>query len=246
MSNKVAVPKANPFANYQRQMTRAFPGTLLRFVKGDWTVGKDGDVLAAGAQLVPVMDKLMIGWPFWQGGEPSDARMGFYVDGFMPPKRRELADVDKASWEIGANGEPRDPWAYTNALPLVSLDLSKVYTFTTSSSGGRTAVDDLCMYHSAASLGMYPLVALEASSYMHSKREIGRVKVPVFRVVGKVDAAPYDRAVAQALGALAASTETPHPASSISYLKPAIGDMSREAPPPIEAVPDGPDDEIPF
>jgi hypothetical protein len=232
MSNTLAIPKQNqnPFQNYERQVPRAFPGLLLKFTKGDWAVGRDGDVLPIGTQLVPVMNSLMIGWQFWQNSEPSDPRMGFYVEGFMPPKRRELGDTDKTLWEIGVNGEPRDPWAYTNALPFVSPDKRKVYTFTTSSSGGRTAVDDLCMDHSKTPPGKYPIIALEASSYMHSKREIARVKVPVFRIVGQVDAAPYDRVIAMAIGNRAPPTEMPEtlperqPASSITYMKPAADD----------------------
>ncbi len=250
MSNTLTVPKANPFQSYKRQMARPYPGLLMKFNKGDWLIGKDGDPLPAGTKFVAVMNLLSNGWQCWQNNEPVDTLMGLYADGFMPARRRELGDTDKSLWELGANKEPRDPSCFTNALPFVSLDLKQVYTFTTSSSGGRTAVDDLCMDYGGTTPGKYPVVSLESSSYMHSKREIGRVKVPVFRIVDRVEAAPYDRAVAQASGERAPPTEMEtqpealperRPASSITYMAPA-----RDEAPPIETVPDGPDDDIPF
>jgi hypothetical protein len=227
-TNMAAIQNANPFQNYERQTTRAFPGLLTKFIKGDWVAGKDGDILPVGTELVAVMNSLVVGWQCWQDGEPTDARLGLYIKGFKPPKRRELGDTDNSLWEIGLNGEPRDPWAYINALPLVSPDMMKIYTFITGSFGGRTAVDDLCMDHSAAPPAKYPLVALSVSSYLRSKREIGRVKVPVFCALGSVDAAPYDRAIVKALGVRAPSTEMPEtlahrgperPVSSITYSK---------------------------
>jgi hypothetical protein len=245
MSNTLEIPKANPFGNYRRQMVRAYPGLLIKFNKGDWVVGKDGDVLPTGSRLVAAMNSLMIGWQCWQGGEPVETMMGLYIEGFMPAKRRDLSDTDKSLWEIGVNGESRDPWAYTNALPFVSEDMKAIYTFTTSSLGGRTAVDDLAVDHSRTPPGQYPVVSLETSSYMHSKREIGRVKTPLFRIVGRVDAEPYDRVIAQALGSnRAPAIEMPealperHSAAGITYMAPAA---SHDAFAGVD-----PDDQIPF
>jgi hypothetical protein len=209
MSNTLAIPNANPFRNYERQTQRAFPGVLIKFNKGDWAVGKEGEVLPVGTRLVPCLSSLMLGWQCWQNGEPADARMGYYVEGFKPAKRRELGDLDRELWDVGLNGEPRDPWCFVNALPFVSPNRELVYTFVTSSFGGRNAVDDLCVEHSKSPPGKYPLIELATSSYVHSKREIGRVKTPVFHIVGKVDAAPFDQVIAKTLGDRAPSTQMP-------------------------------------
>ena len=101
--------------------------------------------------------------------------------------------------------------------------MRSTYTFATSSNGGRTAIDDLLMDVSGYAPGIYPVVELQSSSYLHSKREIGRVKVPVFKIVGKVESAPFDRVIAQALGRSALATEMSKssPVSAIAYTKPA-------------------------
>jgi hypothetical protein len=122
--------------------------------------------------------------------------------------------------------------------------MKSVYTFTTSSNGGRTAVDDLLMEVSGYPAGIYPVVELQTSSYMHSKREIGRVKVPVFKTVGKVESALFDRVIAQALGRSAPATEMsePAPVSAIAYTKAAEPVVANDDPFPGY----DPADDIPF
>jgi hypothetical protein len=229
MSNTLATANANPFANYERDQAthRHFPGDLMKFNKGDYLAGKDGDPLPIGTQFVAVMNSYTRGWQRWENGELTDARLGFYVKGFKPPRRSELGDRDENLWQMGKDGKPRDPWSYINALCLVSPETMKICTFITGTDGGLRAVNDLADDHGATPSGKYPIVALEADSYMHPDRAIGRVKFPVLRIVGQVDAAPYDRAVAKARGNRAPPTEMPealptqYPAERLGHLKPA-------------------------
>ena len=244
MSNTLTIPSTNPFANYERDQAtrRHFPGELMKFNKGDYVAGKDGVLLPSGSQLVAVMNTLTRGWQRWENNELTDARLGFYVEGFKPPRRSELGDHDKSRWETGKDGKPRDTWSYINALAMVSPETMKTYTFITGTSGGIRAIDDLADDHGAAPPGKYPLISLEADSYLHSDRTIGRVKVPLFRVVGQVDATPYDLATAKARGERAPTTEalpTRYPAESLTYMK-------APEPPPILDNPDGDRDFAPL
>jgi hypothetical protein len=159
MSNTLTIPSTNPFANYERDQAtrRHFPGELMKFNKGDYVAGKDSVLLPSGSQRVAVMNTLTRGWQRWENNELTDARLGFYVEGFKPPRRSELGDHDKSRWETGKDGKPRDPWSYINALAMVSPETMKTYTFITGTSGGIRAIDDLADDHGAAPPGKYPL-----------------------------------------------------------------------------------------
>ena len=53
----------NPFLRYAEAMApRRLDGKALKFVKGDYTVGKDGDVLPLKTRLVAIMSSLTVGW----------------------------------------------------------------------------------------------------------------------------------------------------------------------------------------
>jgi hypothetical protein len=105
--------KTSPFGLYAAAASpRALDGKLLKFSKGDWLVGADGDVLNAGSKLIALMNTLTIGWQKWQDGRPVEARTGLVVDGHRPPQRAELGDDDPRTWEVDANGETRDPWQF--------------------------------------------------------------------------------------------------------------------------------------
>jgi hypothetical protein len=60
--------------------------------------------------------------------------------------------------------------------------------FGTSSNGGKRAVAELCKAYSRRhKSSLVPVVALESSSYVHPNKALGRVKVPVFKIVGWVE-----------------------------------------------------------
>jgi hypothetical protein len=132
-----ATTDKNPFEQYADFMdSTAIIGSLLRFAKGDWLEGKDG-AECQEEQLVAVLPSLLHGCVRWQGGKPVEQIMGLLAEGFQPPKRSELGYDDEALWESGDDGRPRDPWQSTVYLPMVSVDGGTVYTFSSSSDGGR-------------------------------------------------------------------------------------------------------------
>jgi hypothetical protein len=200
MSNDIEKKKPTDLASDQKNVfeaygdaatARAIEGDLLKFVQGDYFAGQDNREIPLGTKLVARMDTLAIGWLRWQDNAPGDdERIGLVAQGFMPVKRHELGDLDKACWETDKEGRPRDPWQFTNRLVLHGAeDAEVVFTFATSSRGGLDAVGELCKAygrHIRQFPDEDPIIELDGSSYPHPDKTIGRVKYPIFKVVGWV------------------------------------------------------------
>jgi len=173
--------------------SRQFVGELLKFSKGDYTVGREGTELEPGTELVAVMDSLVVGWTKWRDGMPVDERVGL-VQTFQPPQRAELGDNDADLWERDDDDKPRDPWQFGNRLVMVGVEDQAVFTFTTSSRGGLSAVGELAKAYGRrlhAHPDEYPVVELGVSSYQHRVKSYGRIKVPVLRIASWTDAGRY-------------------------------------------------------
>jgi hypothetical protein len=190
---------------------RYIVGDLLRFGKGDFTVG-DGEVFPIGTMVVPVMDWLLDGFVLWRAGKPVEHAMIRVATGAKPPKRAELGDNDPAHWETDSSGEKRDPWARSVYLPMVVFEAGRLLTFTTSSAGGRGAVAELARMfgnHHRQQPSDYPVTKLEVDSYLHRVREFGRIKVPRFKLWSYIDRPRYEALLAKAgLGEAPAGEET--------------------------------------
>ncbi len=220
---QTAPTNRNPFAAYGETIaTRRLDGKPLKFNKGDYIIGKDDGELAIGTKLVAVMLTLEIGWTKWQGNKPVDRRMGLVIDGFQPPRRRDLDDYASENWETDASGALRDPWQFSNTLVFAEPRTKMLYTFNAPSRGAIGAIGELCKAHGKVMAETYPLVSLEVGSYQHSDRAIGKVKFPIFRVVEHVAAKPFDDALAASRGEMVA-VESP-PTAALS-------------PPPLDAPP---------
>src|SRR5262245_40051497 len=112
---------ADYFKKYGEAATqRNIVGDLLKFNKfGEWVHGQYDDALPRGTRLAVHMQTLTIGWQKWQANRPADAVMGLVCDGFEPPRRNTLGDMDKAQWEKdGDDGKAKDPWQFSNLLVL--------------------------------------------------------------------------------------------------------------------------------
>jgi hypothetical protein len=223
---------------------RMFLGTLLKYVKGEWQAGPNRDLIPADMAFVPIMDTLTVGFIKWRDGATVDDRLGLVADGFYPPHRNTLDDLDSTNWEIDDNGVRIDPWQRTTLLVFADANEPRnLYTFSTTSEGGRGAIGALCAAHSQATegVGQYPVVTLATDSYLHKDKRVGRVKFPVFKPIGAVEAAPFNAIVAGARGG-AGFIPTSSPALQIES-----GDRpwDDDGAPPITEVPDGPDDDGP-
>jgi hypothetical protein len=193
MSNDIKKTDDNPFLAYgNAATTRSITGTLLRFTKGDYVAGTEGDI-PLGTQFIVDMDSLRVGWVCWRDNQPIDERMGFVADGFVPLKLSELPDRDKSLWEIDTDGEPKDPWQFTNYLKMNERETGEVYTFATSTKGGLGAIGELAKTYGeelAQHPNEWPIVELAVGSYRHRDRSIGKVKFPILNAIGWSDKEP--------------------------------------------------------
>jgi hypothetical protein len=165
---------------------RHIVGKLLRFSKGDFFAGEESEPIPAGTTLTVAADELLAGWIRWFDSKPTEHNMVRVADGKQPPKRGDLGDQDHSTWETDDRGEPRDPWQFTNYLPMMDEN-SELYTFTTSSAGGLTAISDVVRrygQHRRRHPDVYPIVRLGVDSYQHKKKEYGRIKYPKFIPAG--------------------------------------------------------------
>jgi hypothetical protein len=192
----------NPFEQYG-ESDSVLIGSLLKFSKGDYLVGKDGDVFE-GDRLVAVMPSLIHGWVYWSSSKPVEQVMGLLAESYSPPLRKDLGHTDEAAWERGEDGHARDPWQMTMYLPMVTIDAANVFTFSTSSDGGRRlGIKPLCLAYGKRMRqhpDELPVVELDQDSYPHKIKAYGRIKHPVFKIVDWVEADAYLASVAQAAG----------------------------------------------
>lgn len=188
MTTELATQSDNPFSAYARGTNqRTIVGDILKFSRfGDWTAGQNDEEIEDGTQFVALMDELMHGWVKWEDGRPAAHEMGRLADGYRPPKRADLGDLDENVWERDKKTNvPRDPWQLTNYLPLKAVDSDRMFTFAPSSRGGLSAVGLLCEAYGKAIRAkpdQFPVVEVDSTSYKHAK--YGKVPVPVMRVVG--------------------------------------------------------------
>ena len=197
MTNDLQTPETNPWEAYGNAVaTRTTVGELLKFTKGDYIAGPYSDEIPTGTRLYAVMDTLNVGWLKWQDNRPAEQIMGAVGEGFQPPRRADLGDLDKTQWETDEEGHPRDPWQFSNYLVLVAVKGGKVFTFTTSSRGGLNAIGELCKVYGKVMRQQpdkYPVIELDVGSYQHSNRSYGRIKFPIHKIVDWADAAAARR-----------------------------------------------------
>jgi hypothetical protein len=196
MSTEIARPTTNPWLDYGNAATaRAIVGLLLKFSKGDYLAGTEDEPVPTGTRLIANMDSLLIGWVRWEDNVPVEQQMGLVMDNYQPANRKDLSHTDKALWDRDDKGKERDPWQFTNYLVLFDKQNPEtVYTFATSSGGGRDAIGELSKAYGKAMRqrpDQYPVIELGVGQYRHRDRTIGWVKYPTFRIVDWVDKGPY-------------------------------------------------------
>ncbi len=173
----------DPYASYGA--AAAAGGTpFLKFDRGSFKFGMDDDELPLGTRLVANMAEAQIGHFKWRNSEVVDEAMVRLADGIRPASREDLGDTDESTWEKGAQGNPINPWSFTNTVPLKDPASEAEFVFTTSSKGGIKAVGKLCMQYGGERLqnaGKLPVIEIGASSYRH--KVYGEVHFPTFRIV---------------------------------------------------------------
>jgi hypothetical protein len=177
----------DPFADYANAVApRNIVGTLLKFSKGDYLAGEEGAAVPTGTIMTANVAELLVGWVRWAANKPTDHIMLRVADGKSVPKRAELGDLDKDKWEVDNHGEPRDPWQFTNYLPLLN-ESGELFTFTTASRGGISAIGELCRrysQHRKRHPDVLPIIALDVDSYQHKVKEYGPDQISALLACG--------------------------------------------------------------
>jgi hypothetical protein len=198
----LATDGPDPFEAYANAVApRTIIGTLLRFSKGDYVAGEEGKEIPNGSTFTANVDELLAGWVKWSGGKPVAHIMVRVAEGCTLPRREALGDSDVSHWEADSAGVPRDPWQFTNYLPLLD-EQGGIFTFATSSRGGLNAIGDLtrryARHRRTGHRDVHPVIALDVGSYQHQNREYGRIKYPLFTPMGWVPKTAFNEALAAA------------------------------------------------
>lgn len=80
------------------------------------------------------------GWVKWQDGEIVEQHVVRVVDDPKRPPREEMGDNDPTEWE----DKDKDPWSYQNYLPMEDVETGEFVVFSSSSIGGKIAIEKLC------------------------------------------------------------------------------------------------------
>lgn len=172
----------DPYSAYGEQASSQ--KTFLKYQKGEWTYGQNDTEVAIGTRLVANMAGLKAGWVKWWDGKPAEEQLEFVSAGVAPPTRKSLGDTDPGEWEKDNEGRPRDPWQFTNTLPMKDAASGEEYVFSTSSRGGIGAIGALCKEYGKAyrmKPGMLPVIELGSDSYKHPT--YGKVHTPLLKLV---------------------------------------------------------------
>ena len=157
-----------------------------RFVTTD-----DDKPLAEDMEFIALCDETLGGLIRFNGpGEPPERHMGLIMEGYAPPERKTLGDLDPAGWDLGLNNEPQDPYQHQMVLPLQEVKAKEMFCFVTSSRTGRRAVGNLLRHHQRAlktNPHEVPIVRLGKGGFQHKDTRVGFVSTPVFIVVGRTD-----------------------------------------------------------
>ncbi len=79
-----------------------------------------GDLVPVGTNFTVAADELLAGWIKWTDGKPVEHIMVRVADG---SRRRSAVISATTIVRLGKptiNGKPRDPWQFTNYLPMMN------------------------------------------------------------------------------------------------------------------------------
>src|SRR5215831_115654 len=158
---------------------RLIQGQILLFADWRYTAGKEREPVALGRRLIA--RSTLHYWRRWEGGKIVQHILR--QPGKKLPERDALGYDDRNEWDIGLDGEPQDPWQETRSILFEDPSTAELYTFVTTSGGGRSAVvtlGDQISRVRAVHADAVPLVELQAAEM---KTQHGPKSKPVFRVV---------------------------------------------------------------
>jgi hypothetical protein len=176
----------DPYAAYGQEA--ASGGDFLKFSKGEWQKGQNAEEVDLGTRFAANMAELSIGWIRWADGKPAERRFGLLAHAHKPEARDQLGYDDQELWETDDEGRPKDPWSFTNELPIADPETGAQMTISVSSKGGIGCIGNLCKAYGKEYRqreGLVPIIELGRDSYMHPVYK--KTYVPVLPIVAWVE-----------------------------------------------------------
>jgi hypothetical protein len=168
----------------QEMTAGEFVGTRMNYAKGKWSkvVIQDDKKTAVPlpATASYIVDPLSVAyaWKKWIDKKLlGQVGPGRPVDGFILPPREQLGDLDKI-------GKQDDPWQHSIQLTMKDADNGELYTWVSSSWGGRREVGKFLKTFNRDARkhpGQYPKVILGTRG--EPNPDYGTIDKPVLKVV---------------------------------------------------------------
>jgi hypothetical protein len=154
-------------------------GSSIKFDNGDYFIGREKTLVKVGRQFVAI--DIREGWLFLKKDCPAEYSMRA-IGGPKPPRPNSF--TDPSEWPDGLDGAPADPWKYAKFLYLLDPVSAEVFTFTSSTTGGRIGISDLTaqiQLMRGTRPGAVPIVELQSRPM---KTKFGAKPRPFFQVIG--------------------------------------------------------------
>jgi hypothetical protein len=192
---------ADPFQAFADAVAPQYiVGKLLKFSKGIWLAGEASEPVEH-KQFIVGMHAMMTGWVRWRDFKPVEHAMICVGNRLLPPRRHELGDNDRETWEIDDRGQRKDPWQLTSYLPMITADNGEVFTFTASSKGALGTLGRLSRTYAAHRRPLpaeLPVVSLSSDGYQHPNRAYGWISTPLLAVTGWAEVSHFNETMALA------------------------------------------------
>jgi len=154
-------------------------GSSVKFDNGAYFIGREKTLIEEGRQFVAI--DVREGWLFLKKDTPAEYEMRA-VGGPKPPRPNSFSDPSE--WPDGLDGKPADPWRYAKFLYLVDPVSAEIFTFSSSTTGGRIGLSDLSsqiQLMRSTRPGAVPIIELQSRQM---KTKFGMKPRPFFRVMG--------------------------------------------------------------
>ena len=158
--------------------TKIISGTIVKYNAKSWAV--DGLPFPAERELV-VFDVLRV-VQHWRNQKPIET---LPFDGKRPDVKALNAEIPKSEWEIGLDGELREPWQLQHVVYLLDEKTGSKYTALNSTTGMRIAwealVDRVKTFRKIHKAQVRPIIVL---SWAPFKTQYGMRDRPEFEIKG--------------------------------------------------------------
>jgi hypothetical protein len=186
--NEIAIVNENrvsPIRAFSEEGNLGTIGKVIEFKKGQWSV--DGQDVKNGKRFVVDMEGGYRCVVKWFDGHPVDGtfQLASIARGERLPFRNELGDYDESLWEEGLDGKPKDPWSYGHRQIMKGWTGETLYTFRTSSFGGKKAMQLLYGEYERQKdqhPSKYPVIELNQEKVIN--KTFGPIPEPRFPIIG--------------------------------------------------------------